>query len=145
MITVKIIEDHKMIVESLSSMLNNSGNITVTAQLNDLSSARLSLEDSLPDVLLLDVSLPDGSGLDFCKEMMTLHPQLKIIVYTQYTECNVYRVAMKYQAKGFVSKKCEFREILSAIETVYAGDEYICDEVEDKSNVNPLPAIILTP
>ncbi|MDR2384123.1 MAG: response regulator transcription factor [Tannerella sp.] len=145
MITIKIIEDHKMIAESLSLMLNRNEKIIVTAQLFDIKSARKSLEEHLPDVLLLDVGLPDGNGLDFCRELLTLYPQLKIIIYTNYTECNVYKVAMKYQAKGFVLKNCEFKEILSAIETVHKGGHYVCTGIEEKCNTNPTPAIILTP
>jgi DNA-binding NarL/FixJ family response regulator len=145
MITVKIIEDHVMIAESLSSMLNGSEKITVTAQLHDLAAARESLKESLPDILLLDVALPDGNGLDFCRELIGLYPNLKVIIYTNYTECNVYKVAMKYCAKGFVLKNCAFREILSAIETVYEGGQYVCSKMAERCSENSSPAIILTP
>jgi DNA-binding NarL/FixJ family response regulator len=145
MITVNIIEDHKGIAESLASLLNRNKKIIVTALLFDLESARVNLKKHLPDVLLLDVALPDGDGIDFCKELSVLYPQLKVIIFTNYTECNVYKVAMKYKVKGFVLKNCEFKEIVSAIETVYNGGEYICDEITEKYKTNPDSPIILTP
>jgi DNA-binding NarL/FixJ family response regulator len=52
---------------------------------------------------------------------------------------------MKYNAKGFVLKTCQFMEIVSAIETVYEGGIYVCSDVKEKSSANPGPAIILTP
>ncbi|MDR3267415.1 MAG: response regulator transcription factor, partial [Tannerella sp.] len=145
MISVKIIEDHKMIAESLSSLLNKTEKIIVTAQLFDLESARISMKEHLCDVVLLDVALPDGNGIDFCKELHALYPQVKVIIFTNYTECNVYKVAMKYHAKGFVLKNCSFKEILSAIETVYEGEIYVCSDIAERCSANPSPAIILTP
>jgi DNA-binding NarL/FixJ family response regulator len=145
MITVKIIEDHQVLAESLSSALDKSKKIIVTAQLFDLESARKSLKEHICDVVLLDVALPDGNGLEFCKELSVLYPRLKVIIFTNYTECNVYKVAMKYKARGFVLKTCPFKEIVSAIEAVYEGEEYVCSGVKERCSANPSPAIILTP
>jgi DNA-binding NarL/FixJ family response regulator len=145
MITVKIIDDHQSIAESLSSLLDKNEKIIVTAQLFDLASARTSLKEHICDVVLLDVALPDGNGLDFCKELSVLYPQLKVIIYTNYTESNVYKVAMKYNARGFLLKTCPFKEIVSAIEAVYEGEEYVCNGVKERCSANPSPAIILTP
>ena len=146
MITVNLIEDHKGIAESLASFLNNSGIVRVTAQYFDINSARNKLAyKPRPDVLLLDVALPDGSGIDFCKELNQHYPALKIIIYTNYTECNVCKIALKYKAKGFLLKSCDLQEILSAITTVYANKRYICEEMEGKYYANLTPTIVPTP
>jgi DNA-binding NarL/FixJ family response regulator len=145
MITVKVVDDHNVISEGISSLLNKSGKVTVTAQIDNLDSARKSLEEQLPDILLLDLCFPSGSGLDFLREVCVRYPRLKVIICTTLTECNPCKTAMKYNAKGYVLKNNAMEELLLAIETVYEGGKYMCRMMADICKDDPYPPFILSP
>ena len=68
MTTVSILDDHKVLVKSLSKLINDSGKARVNDVYYSISSGRAGLKKALPDVLLLDIGLPDGDGVEFCAE-----------------------------------------------------------------------------
>jgi DNA-binding NarL/FixJ family response regulator len=130
MIDVQIVDDHKMIVESLGRMINQSGIARVTGEYYDLKSCRKGLAKETPDILLLDIELPDGDGVDFCAEAKKDCPALKIIMLTGYKEFNIARHALHNGAIGYVLKNADSEEIFSAIETVSRGEQFLCEEID---------------
>jgi len=130
LIKVSITDDHKMVVKSLSKMINESGIAQVKDVYFNLKSCRLGLAKSLPDVLLLDIGMPDGDGVDFCAEITKTYPRLKIIMLTSYKEFNVAKRALHNGALGYVLKNAEPEEIFSGIETVSKGEQFLCEEID---------------
>jgi DNA-binding NarL/FixJ family response regulator len=100
-----------MVVESLSKLINESGIAQVTCVYFDLKSCRTGLKDKLPDVLLLDIGLPDGDGVDFCTEIKKIHPRLKIIMLTTYKEFSIARRALYNGALGYILKNSESESV----------------------------------
>jgi DNA-binding NarL/FixJ family response regulator len=129
MVNLQIVDDHKMVVNSLSKMINESGIAQVTATYYDLTSCRLGLAKILPDVLLLDIGLPDGDGVDFCAEIKKDYPELKIIMLTTYKEFNIAKRALHNGALGYILKNAESEEMLAGIEMVSRGEQFLCDEI----------------
>lgn len=138
MINLHIVDDHKVVVESLSKLINDGGRAQVTEAYHDLESCRRGLEKALPDVLLLDIGLPDGDGVDFCAELKKHYPCLKIIMLTTYKEFSIARRALHNGALGYVLKNAESEEVFAGIETVARGERFLCEEVDlllkEKSN-----------
>jgi DNA-binding NarL/FixJ family response regulator len=130
MISIQIVDDHKMVVESLSRMINESGIAQVTGKYYDLKSCREGLVKKTPTVLLLDVELPDGNGVDFCAEIKRNYPGLKIIMLTSYKEFNIARHALHNGALGYVLKNADPEEIFTGIETVSRGRQFLCEEID---------------
>ena len=130
MINVAILDDHKMVVKSLSILINESNIATVTQVFYDISSCRSGLKKPLPDVLLLDVGLPDGNGVEYCAELKKKFRKLKIIMLTSYNEFNVAKCALHNGALGYVLKNAEPEEIIAGIENVNAGNQFLCEEIE---------------
>ena len=130
MIKVFIADDHKMVVQSLSNMINESEIARITEAYYDLKSCRAGLAKSLPDVLLLDIGMPDGDGVEFCAEMTKIHPGLKVVMLTSYKEFNVAKRALHSGAIGYVLKNAESEEIFAAIETVNEGERFLCEEID---------------
>ena len=139
MITVSILDDHKVLVKSLSKLINDSRKACVNDVYYSISSGRAGLEKALPDVLLLDIGLPDGDGVEFCAELMKKYPALKIIMLTSYREFNVAKRALHNGALGYVLKNSEPEEIFAGIEAVSQGEKFLCEEVDillkDKSDI----------
>jgi DNA-binding NarL/FixJ family response regulator len=130
MINLQIVDDHKMVVKCLSALITESGTAQVTGVYYDLKSCRRGLEKGLPDVLMLDVGLPDGDGVDFCAEITKNHPGLKIIMLTTYKEFNIAKRALHNGALGYILKNAESEEMLIGIETVNNGEQFLCEEID---------------
>ena len=130
MISLQIVDDHKMVVESLSALINESGKAQVKGAFYDLESCRKGLESSIPDIMLLDIGLPDGDGVDFCKEITKKYPNLKVIMLTSYKEFSIAKRALHNGAKGYILKNAESEEMLAGIETVSDGGIFLCEEID---------------
>ena len=138
LIKVSIADDHKMVIKILSKVINESNVAQVTDLYYTLKSCRTGLAKSLPDVLLLDIGMPDGDGVEFCSEITKAYPGLKVIMLTSYKEFNVAKRALHNGALGYVLKNSEPEEILAGIETVVQGEQFLCEEIDillkDKKN-----------
>ena len=129
MIKLHIVDDHKVIVESLSNLINVSSIAQITSAYYDLKSCRSGLARDLPDILLLDIGLPDGDGIDFCAEITKAHPELKVIMLTTYKEFNIAKRALHNGALGYILKNAESREVFAGIEAVSRGEQFLCEEI----------------
>ncbi len=130
LINVAIVDDHRMLIEGIAKAIVESRVATVTGTYHSLAECRIGLARSLPDVLLLDIHLPDGNGVEFCKELHELYPGLKILILTSFGEMSIPRRALRNGAMGFVLKNALMEEVINGIATVNAGEVFLCGEVE---------------
>jgi DNA-binding NarL/FixJ family response regulator len=114
----------------MSSLINKSGIACVTAVYHDLKSCRAGLASGLPDILLLDIGLPDGDGVEFCAYLKSIYPTLKVIMLTTYKEFSLAKRALHNGAMGYILKNSEYEEMLAGIETVFAGKQFLCEEID---------------
>lgn len=129
-IRVVIVDDHKMLVEGLRDIINDTDNIEVVGVAHNAESCRTSLPFWKPDVLMLDIGLPDISGIDFCKELNNDYPDLKILALTSHNEYSMVKQMLDNGAKGYLVKNAESREVIEGIETIYEGNIFLCHEVD---------------
>ncbi len=129
MINVHIVDDHRMLVQGLRLTIKESDNITVSGVSHTLAECRTTLAFETPDVLLLDLSLPDGSGIDFCTEVRKMYPSIKVLVLTSHDECSVARRVMENGASGYILKNGLSEEVVAGIEAVMDGETFLCDEI----------------
>jgi DNA-binding NarL/FixJ family response regulator len=130
MITVHITDDHKILVEGLQLLIKETENITVTGVSYSLNECRAELAFQTPDVLLLDLNLPDGSGIDFCSEVRKKYPSVKILILTTHNEYSVAKQVIDNGASGYILKNALSEEIITGIEAVMEGETFLCDEID---------------
>ncbi|MDD4777616.1 MAG: response regulator transcription factor [Fermentimonas sp.] len=130
MIQVNITDDHKVLVEGLSRIINDSKTARVAATAYSASECRWMLMSRLPDVLLLDINLPDGNGIDLCSEITSKYPKMKILALTSFAELTVIRLMLDAGAFGYILKNAMADEIMLGIQTVASGERFLCDEVD---------------
>lgn len=124
MIRVFIVDDHPMVVEGLSAMLQNIADIEVVGVAYNAKSCLGYFVSQKADVVLMDINLPDKSGIDLCLEIKRRVPLLKILALTNF-EQRIYWEKMKQSgASGYLLKNASASELLDAIHTVCAGEEY---------------------
>ncbi|MCL2682831.1 MAG: response regulator transcription factor [Bacteroidales bacterium] len=144
LINVMIIDDHKVLLEGLQHLINHSGIAHVTDIGYSVADCRALLEHKLPDVLILDVGLPDGDGCNFCTELCKQYPSLKILMLTSYAEMAVITRALDGGALGYVLKNATSEEILDGIHFVALGRRFLCSTVENLFKKNTHKRIVLT-
>ena len=129
-IDVNIADDHVMVCEGLADAINRIGDIHVSRFFHTLEACRQALASSRPDVLLLDISLPDGDGIAFCQEVIASYPKLKIIAATIHDEYSVIRRMLDVGVHGYVLKSSSIEQLIEAIRQVWQGERYLSPEVE---------------
>lgn len=122
MITLAIIEDHKVLVDSLILKLRQENDIEFLGSANTFARGRDLLREVSPDVLLLDIDLPDGSGFDLLPEVHNHTPDTQVIILTSYTDETTLMRAIDGGVNGFVSKGSSLSELLSTIRQAADGD-----------------------
>ncbi|MEJ5316491.1 MAG: response regulator transcription factor [Tenuifilum sp.] len=128
-IRVALVEDHQLVRDGIRSLLTNLPNIEVVAE-SDCAKTMLSqIEGAKPDVLLVDISLPEMSGIELAKVVTTSYPGTKVIILSMHTEQEYIFNSLRNGAKGYLHKSISREELVEAIEQVYGGSEYFSKEV----------------
>ncbi|WP_099366466.1 response regulator [Sphingobacterium sp. 1.A.4] len=130
MIKVAIVDDHKILTEGLSAIIEESGLASVVFIAHNAAACMDSIGHWKPDVLLLDVGLPDLNGVDFCKELKQRYPDLQIMALTTHNEYSVVRQMLENGASGYLVKNAMTEEVLTGIQEVAKGQVFLCHEVD---------------
>ena len=139
-----IVDDHYMVIEGIRSLLQNEKSIEWMGHAMNASSCLAFLNKQLPDVILMDINLPDINGIDLCKEVKTRYPSVFIIGLSTFNQQSFIQKMMDNGASGYVLKNATQEEITSAIETVMKGKTYLSEEASNTLRKDNGAAIILT-
>jgi DNA-binding NarL/FixJ family response regulator len=129
MITVFILDDHYMVIEGIRSLLANERDIELIGSASNIESCRAFLKHQRPDVLLLDISLPDGNGIDLCKELKQLYPGVQVLAISTFNQTSFINDMMKNGASGYVLKNVSQKELTEAIHLAAKGETYMAFDV----------------
>ena len=130
-IDVYIVDDHTMLTDGLTEALNRSETVHVSRSFTNLAECQSVLKERRPDVLLLDISIPNGDSVAFCKWVVGEFPKVKIIALTSHDEYSVIQRVMDSGVHGYLLKNLPVGELIKAIQCVWHGGRYVCGEVED--------------
>ena len=140
-IKLLIVDDHRVLVEGLNKLFDNSDTVGVIGVAYSGKECRNALRKELPDVILLDINLPDVSGIDLCKEIKTENPEIKIVALSSFNEYTIVRRMIENGASGYVVKNAMPEEIILSVETVANNEIFMCEEIDllmhNRSN-NPI-------
>jgi DNA-binding NarL/FixJ family response regulator len=125
---VFIVDDHYMIVEGIKSMLQNTHGIEWMGHAMTAASCIAFLTKHRPDVILMDINLPDMSGIDLCKEVKTKYPEVKVLGLSSFNQQSFIQKMMDSGASGYILKNVTREEILEAMGTVLKGGKYLSHE-----------------
>jgi two-component system nitrate/nitrite response regulator NarL len=121
---IVICDDHRLLLEAIASALAARGH-TVEAATTTPHDAVVSVCLHDPDVLLLDLSFPEGNGLDAAREVIMNHPRTKVVVFTGSNELPPLRAALELGVAGYVRKDSRIGEIVEAMERALRGETAI--------------------
>jgi len=131
MARILLVDDHLVILDGLKHLLEKSGHIVVgTATKMTRVSSMINKRGSEAEVLILDLQLPDGNGVELCQEIRNIYPDLKIIALTMLDDPHTAYSFLKKGGNGFISKTEDFNQILKAIQVVQSGQVYLSDTLK---------------
>ncbi len=135
-IKVALIDDHQIVRDGIRSLLTGINDIEVIIEACDAMCIieRLKVDKPgvlMPDVMIVDISLPEISGIELTKIVTSQHPKIKIIMLSMYTNQEFIFNAIKAGAKGYLPKNITRDELLEAIREVYKGNEYFSKDVSN--------------
>jgi DNA-binding NarL/FixJ family response regulator len=127
-IRVFIVDDHYMVIEGIRSILQYEKSIEWTGHAGNATSCLAFLRQQQPDVILMDINLPDVSGIDLCKEVKAKYPSVFIIGLSTFNQKSFIQKMMDNGASGYVLKNATQDELMEAIKTVVNGKTYLSFE-----------------
>jgi DNA-binding NarL/FixJ family response regulator len=141
-IRVLIVEDHPFFRSGLAQWLNQQEEVTCCGEAGSLTDARKAVVKTRPDVILMDLRLGDGEGLDLIAEITQAHPQIRSVALSQFDEDIYAHRAMQAGARGYLMKSEATESVLAAIQTVMEGGIHLSPGMATKllQNIFPDPA-----
>lgn len=139
-----IVDDHFMVIEGIKAMLQNEPDLEWIGHAYNADTCLSFLRHQLPDVLLMDINLPDKSGIDLCKEVNEKYDTVRVIGLSTFNQLSYISKMLDHGAAGYLLKNATKQEILAAIHTVMQGKEYLSAEASDmlkKPNLNEAPTL----
>lgn len=152
MIHVFIVDDHKMVIDGMQLLLKDEQDIVVVGTAQNGEDSIKQIPKTKADVILLDINMPGINGIEACKELLKINPDLKIIAISMHKESSLIKLMLSNGAKGYVLKNAGQDEVIDAIKTVYEGKMYLDDTVNEivlnsvanngsEKSVNPFPKL----
>jgi len=129
MIKVGIVDDHKMFRDGVKAILNDHENLVVVWSTADTAETLKAMENQLPDVILMDITLGTESGITLTKMLLEENSNLKILAISMHYEDSYIVKILETGAKGYLLKDAGGEEMINAIHTVYNGDTYYSNHV----------------
>lgn len=130
-IRVALIDDHQLVRDGIKSLIHSSGNIKVVVEASSPEQFFTEVEGALPEVVLMDISMPGMSGIEATKIITEKYPTIKIIILSMFTSEEFIQKAIAAGAKGYLPKNTSKQELLEAITKVYQGEEFYGKEIAE--------------
>lgn len=121
MIRVFLVDDHEIVRRGIAQLVDAEADLAVVGEAGTLREAGRRIAATAPDVAVLDVRLPDGSGIDLCRDIRSAQPDVACLILTAYDDDDALRSAVLAGANGYVLKDIRSRALIDAIRRAAAG------------------------
>ncbi|HOI33501.1 MAG: response regulator transcription factor [Bacteroidales bacterium] len=124
-IRVLIVDDHQLMVEGLKSLLEDEEDIAFVAGANSMTETLNFLQNNEIDVILMDINMPDASGIETTEKVKAGFPDIKVVALTMHEDIAVITKMIKAGASGYILKRTNMNEVVEAIRVVYNNGRYL--------------------
>jgi DNA-binding NarL/FixJ family response regulator len=129
MIRILIVDDHPVVRRGIVSLLSNHADFVVVGEADSVKSALELVDQQVPDIVLLDVRLPNESGLDLLTQLKG--GNVKVLILTSFDDEEHVRVALQRGANGFILKSASYDMLCGAIRTIYQGGRVLSPQIAE--------------
>ena len=127
-----VVDDHEVVREGLVAMLDRRPGFQVVAEAGTVAEAIEMARKFQPDLVVMDVRLPDGSGIEACREIRAEFPQTRVVILTSYPDEEAVFSAIVAGASGYLLKQVRARDLVAALEAVGRGESLLDPAVTEK-------------
>jgi len=124
-----LVDDHQIVRDGISASLLMYSEIEVVAEAANGKELFILLDSFSPDIIVLDISMPDLSGIEICKKLKADFPEIKVIIFTGDQNQNAIFEALEAGADGFVPKEAPGKDLVDAIHAVNKGENYLSSAI----------------
>lgn len=132
MIKIAIVDDHSLIRRGLCQLFDDAENMAVCCEAKNVAECLSMIKSKAPDVLVLDISLPDGSGLDLIRRIKVIKPDVAILVSSMHDETLFAERALHAGAMGYISKQEAAEHIIDAVRRIAQGKIYVSERMTER-------------
>lgn len=129
---ILIVDDHPVVRQGLAQLIDQEKDLEVRGHAEDAPQAMRAIKEIQPDMVIVDISLKDTSGMDLVKDMKIRHPDLPILILSMHDESLYAERALRAGAKGYIMKQEATERVITAIRRVLAGEIYVSDSLAAK-------------
>ena len=122
---ILLVDDHEVVRVGVRALIDRQPGMEVVGEASNVRDALRQTGQLLPDVVVLDIRLPGGSGLDACRQIKTNHPEIRIIILTSFPDDEVLFDAIACGADGYVLKQIGSDDLIQALERVGRGESLL--------------------
>lgn len=146
-IRILLADDHKIIRDGLRSLLARHDDMHVIAEAEDGRTAVQLAREMTPDVIVMDIAMPDLNGVEATRQIMEIDPAIKVVALSMQSDGPVVRQMFQAGSSGYLLKDCAFDELVKAIRTVLAGQVYLSPDIANVvvRQISPLPPRMASP
>jgi DNA-binding NarL/FixJ family response regulator len=130
--TVLIVDDHPIVRQGLAQLINQEKDLEVCGQAEDAHEAMQAIRQLNPDMVIVDISLKDTSGMELIKDLKIQHPDLPVLTLSMHDEAVYGERALRAGARGYVMKQEAIGKVVTAIRRVLAGEVYVSEGMAAK-------------
>ncbi|MGD9492836.1 MAG: response regulator [Bacteroidales bacterium] len=123
-IKIMLVDDHDIVRDGVKAIIAGTTDIEVVAEASSVAEALNTLEKSIPDVIILDISLPDKSGIEAIPLVHQIRSSLPVLILSMHNNEEYIIRAIKAGARGYLPKNIPARELTDAIRRIFVGEEY---------------------
>jgi len=127
-----IVDDHPIVRQGLADLINQEKDLAVCGQAEDAAEAMKAIRELEPDVIIVDITLADSSGIELIKDIKVQYPDLPVLTLSMHDESLYAERALRAGAKGYIMKGETTKNVVTAIRKVLAGQIYTSDRVAAK-------------
>jgi two-component system invasion response regulator UvrY len=131
LIKVLLADDHSIVRAGLRRIVEESGEMVVIAEASDGNEAIKQVRETLPDVAVVDISMPGMDGLEVIKQLSSYCPDLPVLILTMHEEEQYVVRAIGAGARGYITKRSAPEELVNAIRKVHSGGRYLSDSAAE--------------
>lgn len=132
-----ICEDHQIVIDGITHILDQSGQYEPVVAFKTASALLEALESHSPDLIILDLNLPDRNSLEFISDIRQNHPDVRILILTMHNDPFLAQRVMDEGANGYLLKDFGEDELLYALNILISGGDYINPEVSNNNSDSP--------
>lgn len=129
---VLVVDDHPIVREGLADLINKEEDVVVCGWAENIPQTIKAIKKLRPDIITVDISLEDASGLELIKEIKNQYPGLPILALSMHQESFYAERSIRAGAKGYITKKEATKKVIKAIRAVLDGRLYLSEKMKDK-------------